>query len=63
MKVFNAIKAGEEVSNGKLVERTSFSASSVRIYLKELVAQGKVKKTGEKKATRYSLEAKNEDEE
>ncbi len=61
MKVFNAIKPGEEVSNGELVERTGFSASSVRIYLGELIAeefiaQGKkLKKTGEGKATRYYL--------
>lgn len=64
MKVFNAIKPGEKVSNGELVERTGFSASSVRIYLRELIAeefiaQGKkLKKTGEGKVTRYYLSEK-----
>ena len=64
MKVFNAIKPGEKVSNGELVERTGFSASSVRIYLgkliaEEFIAQGKkLKKTGEGKVTRYYLSEK-----
>jgi len=64
MKVFNAIKPGEKVSNRELVERTGFSASSVRRYLGELIAeefmaQGKkLKKTGEGKVTRYYLSEK-----
>jgi len=64
MRVFDAIKPGEKVSNRELVERTGFSASSVRIYLGELideefVAQGKkLKKTGEGKVTRYYLSEK-----
>lgn len=64
MRVFDAIKPGEKVSNRELVERTGFSASSVRIYLGELIdeefiAQGKkLKKTGQGKVTRYYLSEK-----